>query len=353
MEQEIPMNERETATMTITEIPALGYGTTEANISLEKKRASGELSPEVEKKAAEIILSGECIVPVDDTDDGCIDGRPTEEVLFPSIDGSLVRKETDNSNHERAKVAGGGYITGLAMLRSSDTRGNTIDGDLKIVASRLTENKIYCGLHTGEHAHDENVDCGANDRVQTIFENGILYRNEMAGTMSALLDVAGIGFEQEVFDKVISNWSATLNDQTYFEGSTGESRFKNITESIVDAQLISGSEKPVAVSKHLSGRHNEQFILPEYEDGKTFSQKKFDKKLSESFPELEASQRPQAFVVSVWRIVEIAQAMATDENGQQDPDTFKEALYGGVLYQLATAATLTDGSLRNMISQAA
>lgn len=47
---------------------------------------------------------------------------------------------------------------------------------------------------------------------------------------------------------------------------------------------------------------------------------------------------PQAFVVDAWRVVELAQLAGLSD------ETREAATYAAVLYQLATAATLTDGS---------
>jgi hypothetical protein len=72
------------------------------------------------------------------------------------------------------------------------------------------------------------------------------------------------------------------------------------------------------------------------------SQVKFAHTLSEEFPERASENLAQAFVVDAWRIVELAEASV-------EKDEVEEAIYAGVMYQVATAATLTDGSLRTFI----
>ena len=70
--------------------------------------------------------------------------------------------------------------------------------------------------------------------------------------------------------------------------------------------------------------------------------------MRERFPDSEDSELPQVFVVDVPRIVELAQAVSLNKPVE---NAFAIALQAGVSYQLATAATLTDGSLRVFINK--
>jgi hypothetical protein len=76
-----------------------------------------------------------------------------------------------------------------------------------------------------------------------------------------------------------------------------------------------------------------------YIDGTTFSQGALAETLREAFPDKDDKNLAQAFVVDVWRVLKLAQASVVE-------DEFETALYAGVAYQVATAATLTDGSLK-------
>ena len=347
---------------TVTEIPSLGYGNPDSKISYTKQIESGELTEAVAARAVELISSGEMMKPIENQDDGCIDGRPTTELLYINEKGEFYTKQvSSNEGHERSKVAGGGYMTSLAMQRALEKPSVTLDQDLANVANSLTSKEIYCGAHSGEHGHDDATDCGANDKFQPIIENSIVFREPIAEHVKALLGVAGVEFDQTVMDDVFAGWSETLDRNEYFEGSTGKSRFGVIEQSIREAQERTGSyDKPIAVSKHLAGDHKEDFIIINFVEGKTFSQVAFAKQLSEDFPNIPAQKRAQAFVVDVPRIVALAGAIAAaPEKGTQDTYTDRseqdiaqrttKALYAGVAYQLATAATLTDGSLRNFI----
>ena len=324
--------------VTVIELAPMGYGNPESSISRKKQLESGELESEVDTAAQEFIISGEGIVEVQEHDDGCIDGRETLE-LYVTGGGDFYTKPADNSNHERAKVAGGGYITTQAMRLGVGRRGDSIDDDLALVGSDLAEKEIYCGAHSGAHQHGEGTDCGANDKFALILENGLTFSDQITASTEALVKAAGLEFHPEVLERVLANWQATLDDEGYFAGSTGASRLKTILATQAAATEAAGEEKPLAVTKHLDGDHNEDYIIVNYVEGTTFSQGAFADTLRESFPDKDDKNLAQAFVVDAWRVVELAEASVPE-------DEFETAMYAGVAYQVATAATLTDGTLK-------
>jgi hypothetical protein len=328
---------------TINEIPAIGYGNSESSISYKKQRESGELSQPVDEFAAELMTSGELLVDVDDIDDGCIDGRRSEYVLYVTENGEFYKTNADNSNHERAKVAGGGFLTGAAMRLGLGYKGKSIDTDITETGTILSSNEVYCGAHTGEHGHGDGTDCGANDKLVTILDNATKYKAEIAHTTKALLGVAGLEFKPEIFEAVLKNWQEATADNNYFAGSTGASRLE-AAQSVVEAvHTTVKPERPLSVIKHLSGDHNEDYLVVNFVKGKTVSQGKFASMLSEKFPDIKSENLAQAFVVDAWRIIELAKAAVAEEE-------VEAAIYAGIMYQLATAATLTDGSLRTFIA---
>lgn len=319
----------------VNQLPPLGFGNPDSSISHKKQLENGELSPEVDAALRVAILSGEAVVEVHNRDDGCIDGRPTEK-LYDTTSGQKLDAPVDNSNHERAKVAGGGYITAQAMRLGAGVIGATIDNDLLNIGADLAQKEIYCGAHSGSHQHGDGTDCGANDKFPLILENALLFKDGVQAKTKELLEIAGVQFDETVYTQVLTNWQAALDKDGYFEGSTGASRLKNILAT-QDAARTPG-EKPVAVTKHLRGDHNEDAIIVNYVQGTTMSQGTLKEILSEKFPENDDAHLAQVFVVDAWRIVELAQNAV-------DKEDFLRALYAGVAYQVATAATLTDGSL--------
>jgi hypothetical protein len=328
--------------LSILEIAPIGYGNPESSISYTKQLESGELSPQVDARATELMHSGQLLVPVDESDDGCIDGRPTESVLFLSDTQEFYEKDADNHGHERAKVAGGGYVTATAMRIGAGYVGKTIDDDILETGYVLTSKEVFCGAHTGAHKHGEGTDCGANDKMLTIFNTAAQFETKVAATTKALLGVAGVEFKPEVYTQVMKNWQSVIDDTSYFEGSTGATRLEATKAIVESAQAGSDADKPLSVFKHLAGDHKEDYLVVNFVDGKTLSQVKFADTLSEEFPELPSENLAQTFVVDAWRIVELAQTAV-------ETDDVETALYAGVMYQVATAATLTDGSLKTFI----
>ncbi len=322
---------------TITELSAMGYGNPDAAISYEKKRTSGELPPEVDEAAQEFIKSGEGLVAVQEQDDGCIDGRPTGALYLLNSSELTDLTPTEGSSHERAKVAGGGYFTGQAIRLGVGVRGVSMDADLAALGTDFSEKSIYCGAHSGAHQHGEGTDCGANDKFVPILKNALVFKDQLAQTTEGLLGLIDVPFNQEAFDSVIEHWGEALNDETYFADSTGASRLETVLE--VQAAAAEGEANLPAVTKHLEGDHQEAYIAVNFVEGTTLSQGALLQTLRKEFPGIADEMLPQAFVVDAWRVAELASAASDDMHAT-------EALYAGVVYQLATAATLTDGSLK-------
>ena len=335
----------------IVEIPALGYGNPEASISYRKQKESGELPDGVEVFMVEAVVSGNCMVEVTDKDDGCIDGRTAIKVTYIDAEGATREVEIDDDgSHTRGKVAGGGYLTALAMELAFHPPEAGIDETLRAVATDLAEQGIFCGAHSGDHQDKTggSTDGGANDKVSLIYGNGVKYADKIADTLTDLMDVAGLTFDNDRQATVLSNWSDTVIDSKSFDGSTGQSRYEVILDVLASAQttVTDQPDKPLAVTKHLRGNHKEDFIVINLHAGTTFSQAKLRAMVHEQFSDLPEHMIPQAFVVDVWRIVELATAVA--DKKEQD-DAFEIALQAGLSYQLATAATLTDGTLRTFV----
>lgn len=345
--------ERQMMTMySVTELAPLGYGMPDAKISLHKKLENGDLHEPAVEKGAEIIAGGECMADLTDTDDGCIDGRQALYLLYPSngADGDFEEIDiTDPFDHKRAKVSGGGYMTSLVMKLALDPHVTNINEDLEGVAEHLTHLGIYCGAHTGSHSHPGSVDCGANDKFDTIL--GLLKElaPQINESVKAVWPLCGVADMHSQTIEKASNGGVerTLGHEGYFDGSNGEARFDVIMNCIARTQKKVGGDKPVAVSKHLGGNHNEAFILLNTVQGKTFSQAAFKQKLADEFPETPEEKLPQAFVVDLPRVVELAHAMAKGRPNEEE--AFSIALHAGLGFQFATAAALTDGSLRNFV----
>lgn len=300
-------------TPTIVELGNAGYGV--GTIS-----AENEAIPTEPKEAAyEIIKSGECLVPVRAKHgDGCIDGRPGGESDIPN-------------------VAGGGYVTELAaVLGISGEQRVPVEELLKRLGEVITDAGLFCGAHTADHHGPGGTGCGANDNFVKILQNASLLKAELRGSIEAIFGVVGLPFNEAIFDAVMSNWRSAAEDQVLFGESNGESRLDAIVDLQAEANESAGEF--LAETVELRGEHNEVAIVLNFIEGTTFDQTALRQKLTEEYPAVDAGALPQVFVVDVWRVVELAQVAGLDDEARE------AALYAAVLYQLATAATLTDGS---------
>lgn len=322
------------------EFGSLGFGNPDATISYDKQLESGELRAGVAVSAVELIKSGECMRSITDRDDGCIDGRCAREIWFAAEDGEKELPISDPSEHLRAKVAGGGYVTSVAMIAGLASATESIDDDLKGAVAYLGGKEMYCGLHTGSHERGDAVDCGANDKVVEILAGGVMHKEGVAVMTERLLGAGGARFDEEMMADVFAGWESAVEEYARDDTSTGKSRFEVMRAGIREAQEARGEGETVAVSKRLAGDHKEDFIVVNYREGETFSQAVFAEALAEKFPDIPDEKRAQAFVVDVWRIVQLAEAW-----GDGDERRYMQALHAGVAFQLATAANLTDGSL--------
>ncbi|QQS18233.1 hypothetical protein IPL68_06415 [Candidatus Saccharibacteria bacterium] len=331
----------------VQEVPAMGFGNPDAKISYAKQKAENRLSDEVESAAVEIIQAGSAMGEITDKDDGCMDGRGAKWVTFANALGIFGEKATTAAKHLRAKLAGGGYLTALSMKIALDSHVGDVDEELREVTVTLADQGIICGTHKGDHENEEKTDCGANDNLKTIFINGFNHFGAITKTIKTIYTLRGIAYDESADNRVHAGWSGTLEQQGYFAGSNGVSRYKVIMGHIAREQQKDGGEYPVSTSKHLRGGHNEAFVVLNFCEGKTFSQAAFKEQLQARFPDTPEEELPQVFVVDVSRILTLAEAMSKgreDEKGHSGV-----ALFAGISYQFATAATLTDGSLRTFI----
>lgn len=121
----------------VTELGSLGYGNPDAKIGFQKIVERNNIPPEVIQYAIELLKSGECMVDVSRNDDGCIDGRLTEQIVLPFIgsDTGFHTVNIDDINdllgNNRYKVAGGGYITALAMQLALEPDIEVLDDETK------------------------------------------------------------------------------------------------------------------------------------------------------------------------------------------------------------------------------
>lgn len=311
--------------------------------------------PELAQALIEIINSGECMVRCTHEDDGCVDGRCVCEIAYPDGEDFATVEVQDNGDHERAKIAGGGYITGLAMLQALGEHGDSPEQDITYVADELAKQKVFCGGHVGSHGKFDQgqTDCGANDKENIIVSGSAYDAESPAGGVSLLMKFSADGYDQKAIETAFGGWAETIGNTGYFSGSNGVTRLEAAQNAILKAEKDNGSDKKASVIKNLGASHNEKRLVVTYEKGHTFSQTKLRHLLMERFPAVDPNELPQVFVCDFWRVQELAQAVArfSDKStGMQQSDEdarkrYKLSLHAGVAFQVATYLTLTDGTL--------
>lgn len=305
----------------ITEVSPFGYGS--GKISLENQRQTGEVTSEDESTAEEFIHSPAALVPVDveaKNESGCGDGRPTGEVFRLDENGN---REKFKRSLNRSKVFGGGAVMVAAALLASG-RSNAKNGkELVNEAINLhNEHGFACGGHTDEHATGDSCGCGAIDKLPEILTNVTRYKEQIRQTLQDLL---GSDFDGNLFNGALEN----------IENSVDSLDFATYKGKETEIQILQSG----AVLKQLKGGHQEDFVILNFVTDKTFNQ-------SGLFEYTE--DKIQAFCVDMWELPRYAEMAGGD-----DAHTHALAYYGELIYTLATSATLTDGSQRVFVYQAA
>lgn len=337
------MKEKEMPNFTVRELGPAGSG-------------EGKLSHNPEKypeglleHASELIRSQRCMAQITEEDDGCMDGRHAIRIAFPDGKGHFVIHEiSEDDVHERAKMAGAGPMTGTMANLSAGKRGAHIDGDIESTCLYLAGCGVCGGSHTGPHGSEEKTDCGGNDAIVPITENGVRLGSRLEGRVSQHFELLGEQYSHADMAVVTERWHDAL-ESGYFEGSTGVSRLGAMRRAMEKWQHEHPSEQPHSVVKDLDSDHQEAFIVYSYVEGYTFSQKKFRDLLHERYPEVPVEKLPEVFVLDIPRIQKIARAVCTDQNENLDTILYQQTLTGTLLYQEAALTTLEDGSMPRFV----
>lgn len=330
------MPENEIQPRNIVEILApegLGFG--HGSISVTEQLKSGELSAEARAAAYEIITNDSRVFsPVETSDDGCGDGRPTSKI-FRLIDSESGKsKEFLQKSRRRAKVFGGGLVAASSMWRTisgNANSGETVFGDRSFIADELGERNIQFGGHTDNHAEGVNCGCGAIDKYPDITKNALLYEENIRGVLAALYG-SDYDANENAIDEAFANYKTLAADDDYFSNASGKK-----TE---DLMLERG-----AVLKELSDIHLEDFIVVNDVEGISFDQPMLDALLKEK----NISDTVQAFVIDTWRGRMYASAVADIAKaklGREDSEYVEKVAYADFLIRtLAVSGTLTAGDL--------
>lgn len=331
MSQAPETKERE-ITVEVVELAPNGLGFGEGSISTQAQLANPEVSnltPEAMRVGAEIIKSGEAFVEVEESDDGCGDGRPAGVIY--QVDAQNGERQEYNASHNRAKVFGGGLVVASSMYRTviggSVGESDTVLGDRLMMAGKLKEAGINYGGHTDNHAHGELCGCGAIDKYPVITQNALTYREDILNTLRV---VYGEEFESRLpaINEVFASYEEQVGSDGYFSDAQG-----------VKTQKL--MEDDGAVIKQLSDAHLEDFLVVNAVEGTTFDQRKFDQEMITRGVEGTA----QVFVVDAWRGRMYADFIAdmAEEAGLDRELALQKADADFWIRTLAVSATLTAG----------
>jgi Cadmium carbonic anhydrase repeat len=284
--------------MTVTKISdGLGYGNQSSAISVTSE------DKELMHRVDEALHSDSLIVPLslDEAgqpvrDDGCGDGRMCVHV-YP--------------HEHRAKVFGGGLTMTVSMLIGlGKATGQAPEHLFADGITVLRDSQLDFGAHTDDHAVPPNSGCGAIDKFPEILETSTDFTVQIAASIRML------GMDTNLLDEVQAAFQQYVQDHTAdpYSGHT-------VSEMIVhEGKLV----------KELTGTHVEKAIVLNMIAGSTVDQK---------FVYENTNGKAEVFAVDVWRMQELADTQYSTAPLRQ------KAFLSELVYTLATAAVLTQGSL--------
>lgn len=320
IQHKLKRNKQETSTNNVIELlfneeNGLGFGN--GAISRLQQLVSGELSEDCEQRGLDYIRNHpDAFVLVDKSDDGCSDGRIAAFARQLLSDGTIQYAETLLN---RAKVFGGGVMMVAA--------GKIGTGDIAASPSAqfddgirfLSHNSMRFGAHDDENAIGENCGCGAIDKYPEHLENSQRFKAQIKNSFMTLF---GDEFNEEIFENVSENFRKALAAAETEPNYSGRRVWNSIA-------------KAGAVIKRLTGQHQEDFIVINFVHGTTLNQSGLAKA---------TDNQVQAFCVDAWRLQEYARNIGGGDSAEEH-----KAMYGMLMYTLATSGTLTDGSQRVLI----
>jgi hypothetical protein len=265
------------------------------------------------------------------------------------IDGRGEGDEFDKKTVLGPQVPGGAPVMALAWRTALGFEpGINIDSDVVTFKGILKDKKLpfLPGAHEDEHNTDdpENTGCGAIDKMLGILEiMDEAHENENGDKIYSVYDYTKAiaqeycGNNEAIFDSTFSDIQVKLeiinaqryNDRYFMKDEpTGKHRFR---QRVVNRIKEVGHEAGCKTVETLRGTHNEAFLLINKATGETFDR--------DAFSAL-TDNKVQVFGYDVWHAVERAKAIFPDDQEKQ-----QTMVVTNVMYAVATAMALTDGSL--------
>ena len=221
------------------------------------------------------------------------------------------------------QISGGGPGFSLAFHVATGLKGVNVIEDFNTFWELHRERKIpfAVGGHVDDHSQPPNSGCGAIDKMPEI-----LARIVDTGSRQALETytraILGDSFDQQVFDTVLLDM-LSIKPSVYFKEHGHSYRREFI------AQIKQHSTKETI--ERLEGAHREIFVSINKLSGTTLNKEAFVAK---------TGGEVQAFNYDFWFTKDLAKALFPSDLTLQDNFTT-----ANLLFNLATAMVLTDGSL--------
>ncbi|HMS31758.1 MAG TPA: cadmium-containing carbonic anhydrase [Candidatus Saccharibacteria bacterium] len=278
--------------------------------------------------AAQEILKQDYYKTVEVYDSGCGDGRPVKSIwakIKTKFDGEEHQLEASQSKL-RPKLFGGDLATLYSILAVSSYSGSNANNFKEMdrhVVSIMNNMGWVMGIHNDDHGDDLHG-CGAIDRRPEIIATALKYEDDIAKAAESLLGVGrgDINLTNIIFQE--------RKNGHYFDGYDGAAQQQYLEQECENV-----------ARKELTGNHQEAFVVINTRKGVTFDQESFRQSMVDEHGV--DSKIPQVFVVDIWQAESMIDALA--KKGHIDESRRSSAMAAVTIYTLATAATLTDGTL--------
>lgn len=308
-------------TVSVSDNP-LGVGNGKAHAEISSREEALELSRAVMEKLGEISP---------DASTGCGDGRNVIE-----IQSSDNRKELGIN----PKLFGGSVnaALGAALLEGKKSINPSEKESYKSLYNRMAEDLTSAGRRLGAHVdnhHDgEHSNCGSLDKAQAVY--AAAGNAENAAALKPLVqyftEKLGVQFSDEHYERHVANAKATA-ESNLFDTWSG-------MEGINTTKAKDGIVRVLDGGEHGDPAHNhrENLIVAILKEGIGL-----DKEA------LIAETGKQVFVLTLPQLRKKAEIIASETTPEKMEQSVNALIQAGVLFQLAHALVVPDGSQYLMI----
>lgn len=231
-------------------------------------------------------------------------------ILVRCVDGRTPDGEPQPLGPNSAGGTESLYVADDLTTQRFKSKDGTTLGGYKNTVEFLKEAGYAIGGHTGEHAHDDASDCGANDKLNVIYS----YMTENADTLRHMAESLGVKVSDKTHNLIINNASA----RTQF--SKGKELLE-VTKSYAKKEFYDD----------VKGNHNEVIVAVNTKPGTTLDREAVKREFGSDY---------QAFNVDVWAFSDAAKAISITE------EEVEQKVVALTYYNLATALVLSGGKMR-------